>query len=164
MNFPSYSNADAIQAARAAKVVGCDYVYAEDSFGTMSPGQALEAMMQLAAQGVRTGFHASDNLGLAYANTLLASDSGADIVDGTLLGIGGGPGSAPLELLVHEYGNKELMPRLFYLVDQYGGEFEENGLLPKCEFVMSALKNRSSAKASELYQKIGNYALLWEQL
>ena len=49
---------------------------------------------------IKIGFHAHNNLGCAVANTLMALDSGASIVDATVRGFGAGAGNCQLETLV----------------------------------------------------------------
>ena len=48
---------------------------------------------------MEVGFHAHNNLGLAVANSLVAIESGASIVDVTARGFGPGAGNTPLELV-----------------------------------------------------------------
>ena len=48
---------------------------------------------------MEVGFHAHNNLGLAVANSLVAIESGATIVDVTARGFGPGAGNTPLELV-----------------------------------------------------------------
>ena len=50
--------------------------------------------------GKEVGIHAHNNLQLAFANTIEAIISGANMVDGTLAGLGRGAGNCPIELLV----------------------------------------------------------------
>lgn len=49
---------------------------------------------------IDVGFHAHNNLGLAIANSLIAIDAGATIIDGTACGFGAGSGNAAIEVLV----------------------------------------------------------------
>ena len=51
------------------------------------------------AVNIPVGFHAHNNMGLAIANSLIAVQSGADFVDGTLRGLGAGAGNAQIEVL-----------------------------------------------------------------
>ena len=48
---------------------------------------------------IRVGFHAHNNLGLAISNSLIAIESGATIIDGTIRGFGAGAGNCQLEVL-----------------------------------------------------------------
>lgn len=49
---------------------------------------------------IRIGFHSHNNLSLAVANSLVAIESGATIIDGTVGGFGAGAGNCQLEALV----------------------------------------------------------------
>ena len=49
---------------------------------------------------IEVGFHGHNNLGLAVANTLVAIEQGATIVDGTLKGLGAGAGNCQLDVLI----------------------------------------------------------------
>ncbi len=85
--------------ARAKESV--DWVYLVDSFGSCFPNQVGEAIRSAKAKlPQRIGFHGHDNLHLAFANTLAAIDSGVDILDCTVLGMGRGAGNLKTELLL----------------------------------------------------------------
>lgn len=82
---------------------GAHGIYLADSNGSMHPNEVRNKMEALSSAVIDThvvGFHAHDNLGLALANSLVALESGASIVDGTYLGMGRGAGNTPLELLI----------------------------------------------------------------
>ncbi|WP_336636199.1 4-hydroxy-2-oxovalerate aldolase [Lysinibacillus fusiformis] len=58
---------------------------------------------------IRVGFHAHNNLGLGVANSLIAAQEGATIIDGTSRGFGAGSGNAQLESIIavlHKSGFK----------------------------------------------------------
>ncbi|MFK2276935.1 hypothetical protein ACIXO6_12150 [Bacteroides fragilis] len=72
-----------------------------DSAGAYLPQNVKEKIELLVANvDIRIGFHAHNNLGLAVANSLIAIDSGATIIDGTLRGFGAGAGNCQLEALI----------------------------------------------------------------
>jgi 4-hydroxy-2-oxovalerate aldolase len=87
--------------ARLMEEYGADAVYVVDSAGAMLPDEArrrVGAMCEILT--VPVGFHAHNNLGLGVGNSLAAVEEGADLVDGSLRGMGGGAGNAMLEALV----------------------------------------------------------------
>ena len=49
---------------------------------------------------IAVGFHGHNNMGLAIANSLVAIDAGASIIDATICGFGAGAGNTQLEALV----------------------------------------------------------------
>jgi 4-hydroxy-2-oxovalerate aldolase len=92
--------------AEFAKVVrysaeaGSEMIYLVDSAGGMLPNDVrdyFEAMRSVT--DVMLGFHGHNNLGLAVANSLVALDTGATVIDVTLLGMGRSSGNAPTEVL-----------------------------------------------------------------
>jgi 4-hydroxy 2-oxovalerate aldolase len=80
---------------------GAEGVILMDSAGAYLPRDVREKVGFLASNlDVPLGFHAHNNLGLSVANSLAAVESGALIIDGTILGFGAGAGNAPLEVLI----------------------------------------------------------------
>jgi len=79
-------------------------VYIVDSFGSLYSEQVRNLtkryLAALEGTGKEVGFHAHNNLQLAFANTVEAVVAGANRVDGTVSGIGRGAGNCPLELLI----------------------------------------------------------------
>ena len=76
------------------------YVYFADSYGSLFSSDIKPIRDRLAITEKKIGFHAHNNLQLAFANTLEAIKSGVDIVDGTAYGIGRGAGNLPIEILL----------------------------------------------------------------
>ncbi len=77
-------------------------VYVVDSFGALYSEQ-VHYLVELFRKFIKTkeiGVHMHNNQQLAYANTIEGIIKDANYVDGTLLGMGRGPGNCPLELLV----------------------------------------------------------------
>lgn len=72
-----------------------------DSAGAFLPKDVafLVGLLKKSLKGV-IGFHGHNNLGLAVANSLVAVEYGADIIDGTALGFGAGAGNTSLEIVV----------------------------------------------------------------
>lgn len=73
-----------------------------DSYGACTPEDVSVAVNAARAVLPRTkiGFHGHDNLGLALANSLAATTAGAAVIDGTIRGMGRGPGNTRMELLL----------------------------------------------------------------
>jgi 4-hydroxy 2-oxovalerate aldolase len=73
-----------------------------DSYGGCTPDQVAVAVAVAieAIPNATIGFHGHDNLELAFANSLSAAAVGAGILDGTLAGMGRGPGNTKSELLL----------------------------------------------------------------
>lgn len=89
-----------VEEALKMESYGADYINLADSAGYLMPEDVkarIEAVK--AAVKIPVGFHAHNNLGMAIANSLIAVQSGADYVDGTLRGLGAGAGNAQLEVL-----------------------------------------------------------------
>lgn len=74
--------------------------YVADSLGSMTPGRVANLFDELSSRThLRVGIHAHDNLGLALENSLTALKHGASYVDGTMSGMGRGPGNTKSEEL-----------------------------------------------------------------
>lgn len=79
------------------------YAYVADSFGALRPSDIAPMMSALQdGFGDSTGCHLHDNMSYALANTMEAVKSGVAIVDGTLQGMGRGPGNVRTEYLLME--------------------------------------------------------------
>jgi len=87
----------------AARSPACA-VYIVDSFGSLYSEQvrnlAKRYLAALEGTGKEVGFHAHNNLQLAFANTIEAVVAGVNRLDATINGIGRGAGNCPLELLI----------------------------------------------------------------
>ena len=110
-----------------------DVLYLADSLGGMNHDAVNYAFKAIKkGWGGLTGFHGHNNKGQALDNSLEAIDMGIDWVDGTILGMGRGPGNTETEYLLGElnkrgFGEFELEPvyelalnGFFPLKKQYG--------------------------------------------
>ena len=92
-----------------------DYFYIADSFGTIHPKHMNYYRDTFKVLG-KIGFHAHDNMGLAYANVLQASHW--HIYDTTVTGMGRGVGNAKTEQYLATFKILDLSP-LYYIIDKY---------------------------------------------
>ena len=101
MQIAGCSSAEILKFGRQAKTSGATVAYYADSFGGLRPDR-VGAITQALGEGFEgpVGCHFHDNLKCALANTQVAMDAGATWVDGTVLGMGRGPGNARIEDLL----------------------------------------------------------------
>ena len=89
--------------AESASQYPLDVLYFADSMGGLSPDQTAEIVRALRKHwDGPLGIHTHDNMGRAVANTARAVQEGVTWVDGTVTGMGRGPGNARTEYLVLE--------------------------------------------------------------
>ncbi len=87
--------------AKLFESYGADRVYITDSAGAMTPKDVVARIKAVKeAVSIPVGYHAHNNLSLAMANTLVAVEAGADMVDATCKGLGAGAGNTQTEVLV----------------------------------------------------------------
>jgi 4-hydroxy 2-oxovalerate aldolase len=93
-----------------AHLVGAEVAYFADSFGVLNPAD-IGPIASALQEGFRgpIGCHLHDNRALAMANTLAAVDAGVTWVDGTIRGMGRGPGNARTEYLAVELTRRGLI-------------------------------------------------------
>lgn len=96
-----------------------DVVYVVDSYGALDPHEVarLVERFRRALPGFAVGFHGHNNRQLALANSLVAVECGATLVDASLLGMGRGAGNCPLELLLGFFDSsyRTLVPLLNFV-------------------------------------------------
>lgn len=81
-------------------------LYLADSLGSMKPeGIRRKISVMTESTHLPIGLHAHDNLGLAFENSMVAIEAGATYVDGTVRGMGRGPGNTKTEELAMALGN-----------------------------------------------------------
>ncbi len=107
-----------------ASATPVEVIYFADSMGGMTPSDTAAVIECLRTYwNGPIGVHTHDNLGVALSNTLKAADEGATWLDGTVTGMGRGPGNARTEELAIELGERRdqspnLVP-LMSLIRQY---------------------------------------------
>ncbi len=78
-----------------------DILYIADSLGSVRPSQIVNIIKLIKKNWKRElGIHAHDNLKLALKNTIKAKNLGTYWLDGTVLGMGRGPGNTKTEALL----------------------------------------------------------------
>jgi 4-hydroxy 2-oxovalerate aldolase len=96
---------DAANLARQARIMvdaGAQCVYVVDSAGALVLGDAQErvkAVFDEIGHEAQVGFHGHQNLSLGVANSVLAFQTGARQIDGSLCALGAGAGNSPTEVL-----------------------------------------------------------------
>jgi 4-hydroxy 2-oxovalerate aldolase len=88
--------------ARFMVDAGAECVYAVDSAGALvldEAKQRIEALVHEVGTEAQVGFHGHQNLSLGVANSVLAFQSGARQIDGSLCALGAGAGNSPTEVL-----------------------------------------------------------------
>lgn len=89
-----------VEQAKLMQSYGADSIFLMDSAGALLPEEVKEKVGSVVDQiNIPIGFHAHNNLSMAIANTMVAVEAGATIVDGTLRGLGAGAGNAQIEVL-----------------------------------------------------------------
>lgn len=87
--------------AKIMEDYGAEAVIIMDSTGTYMPSDVKERIQLLIDNlSIPIGFHAHNNLGLSVANSLIAAEYGAIIIDACICGFGAGAGNTPLELII----------------------------------------------------------------
>jgi 4-hydroxy 2-oxovalerate aldolase len=87
--------------AKIMESYGAEAVIIMDSTGTYIPKNINERIKALCQElSVPVGFHGHNNLGLSVANSLVAVENGASIIDACICGFGAGAGNTPLEIIV----------------------------------------------------------------
>ncbi len=95
------SSKELLEQAIIMQSYGAEAIIIMDSTGTYMPKDIQERISLLVnSLDVPVGFHGHNNLGLSVANSLLAAECGAKIIDACICGFGAGAGNTPLELII----------------------------------------------------------------
>lgn len=103
-----------------------DYFYLVDSYGGVYPEDVRQTIDMVKEKlECKIGFHGHNNLELALINTLTAIDSGADIVDATITGMGRGAGNLKTELLLTALNSRDNLQVNFNALSNVVSDFEK---------------------------------------
>jgi 4-hydroxy 2-oxovalerate aldolase len=90
-----------VNEAKKMESYGAEGLIIMDSAGVYLPADVKKRIETLiGAIKIPVGFHAHNNLGMGIANSVVAVEAGASIIDGSARGFGAGAGNAQLEVLV----------------------------------------------------------------
>ncbi|MEV8094350.1 hypothetical protein [Kitasatospora sp. NPDC085879] len=104
-----HSRRQLVHVAADAAELGADVVYLADSNGSLLPADTHRLVTAVGhVVDCEIGLHAHNNLGLALANAIAATEAGATWIDSSVLGMGKGPGN----LITEQW--------LAYLIRQHG--------------------------------------------
>jgi 4-hydroxy 2-oxovalerate aldolase len=97
-----------VSEAKKMEDYGAETFLIMDSTGTYMPRDVEDRIKALKDNlSIPIGFHGHNNLGLAVANSLVAVQCGADIIDACIRGFGAGAGNTQLEVIIpilEQYG------------------------------------------------------------
>lgn len=127
INFMQIADRSIKEIHKIAKLVSdypLDILYFADSMGSLNPEQVKSIVRELRVNWKGDiGIHTHDNMCMALENSLRAIDEGVTWVDGTVTGMGRGPGNAKIEYLAIEmdqYRKAYCNPtKLFSLIEKY---------------------------------------------
>ncbi|MHC4624752.1 MAG: aldolase catalytic domain-containing protein [Planctomycetota bacterium] len=161
---------DIIEALEQLAKSPVDVVYVVDSFGALYCEQVeyLVKLYQEHLPGKTIGIHCHNNQQLAFGNTIEGIIHGANYVDGSLYGIGRGPGNCCLELIVGFLKNPKFDIRpVLKVIQQYmipmREEIEWGYIMP---YMVTGILNehpRSAIALRKTDQK-DKYAEFYEQM
>jgi len=90
-----------LEQARKMESYGAQGLIFMDSAGNYLPSDVKERVETLVkGLTIPVGFHAHNNLGMAIANSVVALEAGAEMLDGCARGFGAGAGNAQIEVMV----------------------------------------------------------------
>lgn len=118
MQIAERSNEEIAELSRVAAGWPIEVLYFADSLGGLDPSGVANIIKHLTTHWKGpTGIHTHDNMGRALSNSVEAMRCGATWIDGTMLGMGRGPGNVRTEYLLIEMnrlglGNYNITPLL----------------------------------------------------
>lgn len=91
---------------RLIKQQGVEVIRLADTVGVLFPRRARTLIQEIKQTGIQVEVHEHNDFGMAVANSMVMALAGADMVDGTLLGIGERAGNCNLYEFVHGANRK----------------------------------------------------------
>lgn len=125
MQIARASDAELHEIGRLAASAEPEVLYFADSTGSLQPGDVRRIVNALRRNwNGALGLHAHDNMQMALANCMAAAEAGVAWLDGTVLGMGRGPGNVRTENLVLAFGerhggNEDLAPLFQCMADWF---------------------------------------------
>ena len=161
---------DLIEALKQLSECPVDDVNIVDSFGALYCEQIeyLVKLYQKYLPGKEIGVHCHNNQQLAFGNTIEGIIHNANYLDGSLYGIGRGPGNCPLELLVSFLKNPKFnLTPILKVIEDYllpmRNEIEWGYLIP---YMATGILNEHprAAIAMRKTENKDKYAAFYEDL
>ena len=124
MQIADRSDQEIISLVKDLSKTPLDILYFADSMGSLDIKKLLQIITNIKTYWKKNlGIHTHDNMSRAAINTNIAINHGVNWVDGTITGMGRGPGNSKTEYLVIEYENLlskkvNIIPML-ELIDRY---------------------------------------------
>lgn len=148
------------------------YIYLVDSFGSLYSEQIQYLMGKYLryanASGKQVGMHAHNNQQLAFANTIEALILGANILDGSMAGLGRGAGNCPTESLLGFLHNPKfrLRPVLKCIQEHIEPLRKEVGWGFDIPYMITGVMNRHPRAAIEFNESDdrGNYVKFFDKI
>lgn len=95
-----------ISLIRLIRQQGVEVIRLADTVGVLFPRRAREMIQEIKQTGIQVEVHEHNDFGMAVANSMVMALAGADMVDGTLMGIGERAGNCNLYEFVHGANRK----------------------------------------------------------
>jgi len=147
-------------------------IYFADSFGSLTPFNIECLINYLHVVNFpydKIGFHAHNNLQLAFANTLSARKENIGYVDASIYGMGRGSGNLQIEVLLaylQKIGQKKYNPvHYISIIDRYFSDiYKEYNWGYNLQSLMGGIKNIHPYYISNLFEKDLTVESIWHSL
>ncbi|MBA2652083.1 MAG: hypothetical protein H0U73_07455 [Tatlockia sp.] len=141
----TYSLDDLLSLVERINSLSVKVIYLADSRGALYPNIVYETFSALTAKFPEQsfGFHAHNNLTLAFMNSVAAVAAGARYLDSSIAGMGMGAGNLITEqLLFHRYQESEILNSLISTLSHHAPLYELLGLRQEqLKYILSGTLN-----------------------